>query len=110
MRTSTGSGSNEANPWCKRGGRRYRHGVLVSIPLPADRVFRNRAMDGILALLYRNPHGEFGVRELRDVIGHGAQTVDTVVPRSTVPAADVSPNGRRPKLYQWVWIEYRYGK
>lgn len=39
-------------------------GVLVSIPLPSDRVFRNQAMDDILALLYRNPHDAFGVREL----------------------------------------------
>lgn len=36
-------------------------------------------MDDILELLYRNPHEEFGVRELRDVTGHGAQTVDTAL-------------------------------
>jgi predicted nucleotidyltransferase len=54
-------------------------GVLVPIPLPSDRVFRNQAMDDVLGLLYRNPHDEFGVRELRDVTGHGAQTVDTAL-------------------------------
>ncbi|MDZ7849421.1 MAG: nucleotidyltransferase domain-containing protein [Halodesulfurarchaeum sp.] len=54
-------------------------GVLVPIPLPATRVFRNQAMDDVLSLLYRNPHEEFGVRELRDVTGHGAQTVDTAL-------------------------------
>jgi predicted nucleotidyltransferase len=54
-------------------------GVLVPIPLPEERVFRNQAMDDILALLYRNPHDAFGVRELRDVTGHGAQTVDTAL-------------------------------
>lgn len=36
-------------------------------------------MDDILELLYRNPHETFGVRELRDVTGHGAQTVDTAL-------------------------------
>lgn len=54
-------------------------GVLLPIPLSQDRVFRNQAMDDILALLYRNPHDEFGVRELREVTGHGAQTVDTAL-------------------------------
>lgn len=54
-------------------------GVLLPIPLPSDRVFRNQAMDDILELLYRNPHEEFGVRELRTVTGHGAQTVDTAL-------------------------------
>lgn len=54
-------------------------GVLLPIPLPSVRVFRNQAMDDILELLYRNPHEEFGVRELRTVTGHGAQTVDTAL-------------------------------
>jgi len=54
-------------------------GVLVPIPLSGERVFRNQAMDDILTLLYRNPHDTFGVRELRDVTGHGAQTVDTAL-------------------------------
>lgn len=54
-------------------------GVLIPIPLPEERVFRNQAMDDILAMLYRNPHDAFGVRELRDATGHGAQTVDTAL-------------------------------
>lgn len=49
------------------------------MPFPTERVFRNQAMDDILAFLYRNPHDEFGVRELRDVTGHGGQTVDTAL-------------------------------
>jgi predicted nucleotidyltransferase len=36
-------------------------------------------MDDITELLYRNPHEEFGVRQLREVTGHGAQTVDTAI-------------------------------
>lgn len=51
-------------------------GVLIPIPLPKDRIFRNQAMDDILEFLYRNPHDEFSVRELRDITGHGGQTVD----------------------------------
>lgn len=58
---------------------RYEPGLLVPIPLLDDRVFRNQAMDDILELLYRNPHDEFGVRELREVTGHGAQTVHTAL-------------------------------
>ncbi|MEF8827187.1 MAG: nucleotidyltransferase domain-containing protein [Halapricum sp.] len=54
-------------------------GVLVSIPLGEKRVFRNQAMDDVLELLFRNPHTEFGVRQLREVTGHGAQTVDTAL-------------------------------
>ena len=51
-------------------------GVLIPIPLPKDRIFRNQAMDDILEFLYRNPHDEFSVRELRDITGHGGQTVN----------------------------------
>jgi len=54
-------------------------GVTLPIPLGEERVFRNQAMDDITELLYRNPHDEFGVRQLRDVTGHGAQTVDTAI-------------------------------
>jgi len=54
-------------------------GVLLPIPLGKDRIFRNQAMDDILELLYRNPHEEFGVRQLRETTGHGAQTVDTAL-------------------------------
>lgn len=54
-------------------------GVLVPIPLGEERVFRNQATDDVLELLYRNPHDEFGVRQLRELTGHGAQTVDTAL-------------------------------
>lgn len=54
-------------------------GVLLSIPLGENRVFRNQATDDVLELLYRNPHEEFGVRRLRELTGNGAQTVDTAL-------------------------------
>lgn len=54
-------------------------GVLIPIPLGEDKVFRNQATDDILEFLYRNPHQEFGVRQLRELTGHGAQTVDTAL-------------------------------
>ena len=54
-------------------------GVTLPIPLGEERIFRNQAMDDITELLYRNPHEEFGVRQLREVTGHGAQTVDTAI-------------------------------
>lgn len=54
-------------------------GVLLPIPLGEDKVFRNQATDDILELLYRNPHEEFGVRQLREITGHGAQTADTAL-------------------------------
>lgn len=54
-------------------------GVLLPIPLGEERVFRNQATDDILEFLYKNPHEEFGVRQLRDLTGHGAQTVDTAL-------------------------------
>ncbi|MDZ7688604.1 MAG: nucleotidyltransferase domain-containing protein [Halobacteriales archaeon] len=54
-------------------------GVTLPIPLGEERIFRNQAMDDITELLYRNPHEEFGVRQLREVTEHGAQTVDTAI-------------------------------
>lgn len=54
-------------------------GFLLPIPLGEDRVFRNQATDDIVELLYRNPHEEFGVRQLREITDHGAQTVDTAL-------------------------------
>jgi predicted nucleotidyltransferase len=54
-------------------------GILLPIPLGEDRVFRNQSMDDILELLYRNPHSEFGVRQLREITEHGAKTVDTAI-------------------------------
>lgn len=54
-------------------------GILLPMPLGEERVFRNQAMDDVLELLYRNPRRKFGVRELRDITGHGAGTVDTAL-------------------------------
>ena len=54
-------------------------GVLLPIPLGEDKIFRNQATGDISELLYRNPHEEFGVRQLREITGHGAQTVDTAL-------------------------------
>ncbi|MDY6775826.1 MAG: nucleotidyltransferase domain-containing protein [Halobacteria archaeon] len=36
-------------------------------------------MEDITELLYRNPHEEFGVRQLRGITEHGAQTTDTAI-------------------------------
>lgn len=54
-------------------------GVLLPIPLGREKVFRNQATDDVLEFLYRNPHQAFGVRQLREITGHGAQTVDTAL-------------------------------
>lgn len=51
-------------------------GILLPVPLGDEKVFRNQAMDDIIELLFRNPHEEFGVRQLREITGHGAQSVD----------------------------------
>jgi hypothetical protein len=55
------------------------YGILLPVPLGEERVFRNAAMDDIVLLLYRNPHDEFGVRQLREVTGHGGASVDTAL-------------------------------
>jgi len=54
-------------------------GILLPIPLGEKRIFRNQSMDDILELLYRNPHSEFGIRQLRGITEHGAKTVDTAI-------------------------------
>jgi predicted nucleotidyltransferase len=54
-------------------------GILLPIPLGDNRVFRNQSMEDILELLYRNPHSEFGVRQLREITENGAKTVDTAI-------------------------------
>jgi len=54
-------------------------GVSIPIPLPEDQVFRYGAMDDILTLLYRNPHQEFTVSQLREVTGHGGKTVNNSI-------------------------------
>lgn len=54
-------------------------GVFVSLPLPDSQVFRYQAADDILELLYRNPHREFTVTQLRETTGHGGKSVDNAV-------------------------------
>jgi predicted nucleotidyltransferase len=54
-------------------------GVSISIPLPENHVFRYEAMDDILTLLYRNPHQEFTVSQLREVTGHGGKTANNSI-------------------------------
>lgn len=54
-------------------------GVFLSLPLPEDHVFRYEAVDDILELLYRNPHREFTITELRTITGHGGKSVDEAV-------------------------------
>lgn len=54
-------------------------GVFVTLPLPDQRVFRYQAADDILELLYRHPHLEFTITELRRTTGHGGKSVDTAI-------------------------------
>lgn len=54
-------------------------GVFVRLPLPDEQVFRYQAADDVLELLYRNPHREFTITELRRTTGHGGKSVDNAV-------------------------------
>ncbi|MDY6788422.1 MAG: nucleotidyltransferase domain-containing protein [Candidatus Nanohaloarchaea archaeon] len=54
-------------------------GILVPIPLPGKRLFRNKAMDRMAELLYKNPHRKFKVRDLREITGNSAKAVDTAI-------------------------------
>lgn len=54
-------------------------GVFIELPLPGKQVFRYRAADDILELLYRNPYRGFTVTELRENTGHGGKSVDNAV-------------------------------
>ncbi|WP_251343209.1 nucleotidyltransferase domain-containing protein [Haloplanus halophilus] len=54
-------------------------GVVLTMPLPEEQVFRYRATGDVLELLYRNPHREFAVTELREVTGHGGKSVDNAI-------------------------------
>jgi len=55
-------------------------GVFLRLPVPTDqRVFRYKAGDDILNLLYRNPHRKFTITELRETTGHGGKSVDNAV-------------------------------
>ena len=61
--------------------------VLISFPLPDERLFRNQAIEDILLLLLRNPGQEFTVTQLRIVTGHGGDTVTTAL--RVLEAADL---------------------
>ena len=54
-------------------------GVHIPIPLPEKHVFRYQAADDILELLYRNPHEDFRITELRTITGHGGKSVDNAI-------------------------------
>lgn len=56
-----------------------RSGVILRIPLPTQQVFRYQAADDILELLYRNPHREFTVTQLRETTDHGGKSVDNAL-------------------------------
>jgi predicted nucleotidyltransferase len=54
-------------------------GVFLSLPLPNQQVFRYQAAGDILELLYRNPHREFTVTQLRETTGNGGKSVDNAI-------------------------------
>lgn len=56
-----------------------RSGVFIPLPLPDERIFRYEAADDVLDLLYRNPHDEFSVTELRGTTGHGGKSVANAI-------------------------------
>lgn len=56
-----------------------KNGVFITLPLPDEQIFRYKAADDILRLLYRNPHREFTVTELRETTGHGGKSVDNAI-------------------------------
>lgn len=53
--------------------------IELTLPLPTERVFRNQAMQDVLTLLVKSPHEEFTVTELREISGHGGETVDVAL-------------------------------
>ena len=54
-------------------------GVFLKLPLPNQQIFRYQAADDILELLYRNPHREFTITQLRETTDHGGKSVDNAV-------------------------------
>lgn len=54
-------------------------GVFLPMPLPGKHVFRYKAADDILALLYRNPHEKFTITQLRSITDHGGKSVDNAI-------------------------------
>lgn len=65
----------------------YGSGVYIRFPLPNERLFRNRAIEDVLRLYVRNPHAEFTVTELREITGHGGDTIGTAI--RVLEAADL---------------------
>jgi len=55
------------------------NGVYVQFPLPEERLFRNQATEDVLLLFVRNPHSEFSVTQIRDITGHGGDTIQTAL-------------------------------
>lgn len=56
-----------------------RRGVFLPLPLPNQQIFRYKAADDILELLYRNPHRQFTITQLRETTGHGGKSVDKAI-------------------------------
>jgi len=54
-------------------------GVFLPLPLPDIQVFRYQAADDILTLLFRNPHEEFTITQLRETTGHGGKSVNNAL-------------------------------
>lgn len=54
-------------------------GVFLQLPLPDEQVFRYQAADDILELLYRNPHTEYTITQLRSTTEHGGKSVDNAL-------------------------------
>jgi predicted nucleotidyltransferase len=62
-------------------------GVYIRFPLPDERLFRNKATEDILKLFLKNLDSEFTVTELREITGHGGDTVQTAI--EVLEAADL---------------------
>jgi len=82
-------------------------GVFVRLPLPDEQVFRYQAADDVLELLYRNPHREFTITELRETTGHGGKSVDTAVQiLGALDLVEKRSEGRRSLLnINQKWIQ-----
>jgi len=54
-------------------------GIYIQFPLPDERLFRNQAIEDILLLFVQNPHSKFTVTEIREITGHGGDTIQTAL-------------------------------
>jgi len=71
-------------------------GVCLSLPLPQEQVFRYQATGDILELLYRNPHKEFTVTQLRETTDHGGKSVDNALQTlETLDLVEKEKKGRK---------------